>query len=110
MVHMGNMVRRWLQGASVMCTKPKETGPRTGEGKCNRCAASFSPGDSNATAGTPNVTPNSDASAPPAEAVSTRFTIHAQPHQPSECPVIHMLAVGYIYVKLLYKFYPKKHS
>lgn len=30
-----------------------------------------------------------------------------EPHQPSECPTTHMLAVGYIYVKLLYKFCTK---
>lgn len=40
---------------------------QTGEGRWRRAAASFSPGDSNATAGAPNVTPTSDASPPPKE-------------------------------------------
>ena len=51
-------------------------------------AAIFSPGDSIATVGVPNVTPSKEARAPP-----------------SEWPVIQMLASGYRYVRLLYRFY-----
>ena len=50
-------------------------------------AAIFSPGDSIATVGVPNVTPSKEARAPP-----------------SEWPVIQMLASGYRYVRLLYRF------
>ena len=40
---------------------------RTGVGRCRRVAASFSAGASNATTGTPNVAPTSEASEPPRE-------------------------------------------
>ncbi len=40
---------------------------RTGEGRCNRDAANFSAGASNATTGAPNVTPIREASEPPRE-------------------------------------------
>ena len=49
-----------------------------------------SPGDSKATTGAPNVTPMSDARAPP-----------------SECPMTQITESGYICVRLLYKFYSK---
>lgn len=39
----------------------------TGEGRCSRAAARFSPGASNATTGTPKVAPSSDDMAPPKE-------------------------------------------
>jgi len=39
----------------------------TGDGKCNLSEAMRSPGDSNVTTGTPNVTPNNEANAPPSE-------------------------------------------
>ncbi len=71
--------------------RTSETGTngwRTGDGRWSRVAAIFSPGDSMARVGAPNVTPSREASAPP-----------------SEWPVIQMLASGYRYVRLLYKFY-----
>lgn len=65
----------------------------TGVGRCNRPAAIFSPGDSIEMVGAPKVTPSKEASAPP-----------------SEWPVIQMLASGYRYVRLLYKFFePGQH-
>ena len=55
--------------------------------------------------------PSNDASAPPAYPRSTLVpalpSTHDNLDQPSECPMIHMLAVGYIYATLLYKFYAK---
>ena len=53
-----------------------------GRGRCSREAASFSPGDSNATAGNPYVAPNKLASAPP-----------------KECPTSQTLADGYIWTR-----------
>lgn len=50
-----------------------------GSGKWRRAAASFSPGDSKATAGRPYVAPSKLAKAPP-----------------RECPTSHMLDEGYI--------------
>lgn len=49
------------------------------------------PGDSKATAGTPNVDPRRAESAPP-----------------SECPVSQMFASGYKRVRLLYRFWEAK--
>ena len=39
----------------------------TGDGRCNLPEAMRSPGDSNVTTGTPNVTPSNEANAPPSE-------------------------------------------
>ena len=39
----------------------------TGDGKCSLPEAIRSPGDSNVTTGTPNVTPSNEANAPPSE-------------------------------------------
>jgi hypothetical protein len=55
-------------------------------GKCKRVAASRSPGDSNATAGYPNVVPSKDASEPP-----------------REWPTRYMLAMGNIIVTFAIK-------
>ena len=59
-----------------------------GKGRCNREAASFSPGDSNATEGNPYVAPNKLASAPP-----------------KECPTSQTLAEGYIPMRSSMSFY-----
>jgi hypothetical protein len=72
---------------------PTERKMLTGMGRCNLLAAIFSPGDSKATVGEPNVAPRRDARAPP-----------------SEWPMIQMLLVGYIYVRLLYRFYSKRNQ
>lgn len=61
---------------------------RTGVGRCSRLDANLSPGDSIPTAGAPKVTLRSDARAPP-----------------SEWPVTQMLEWGYMYVRLLYRFF-----
>jgi hypothetical protein len=57
---------------------------RTGDGRCKRCAAIRSPGGSNVTTGTPNVTPRRDATEPP-----------------RECPMTHIVASGNMKVMLL---------
>ena len=59
-----------------------------GKGRCRREAASFSPGDSNATAGNPYVAPNKLASAPP-----------------RECPTSQTLAEGYISMRSSMSFW-----
>lgn len=59
-----------------------------GKGRCSREAASFSPGDSNATAGNPYVAPNKLASAPP-----------------KECPTSQTLADGYISMRSSMRFW-----
>lgn len=51
---------------SVMVVETAED-DRTGDGRCSLVEAIFSPGDSNATTGAPNVTPSKEASAPPSE-------------------------------------------
>jgi hypothetical protein len=48
-----------------------------GDGRCNRLAANFSPGDSKVTTGAPNVAPRRLARAPP-----------------RECPIIQMVESG----------------
>src|SRR5947208_710685 len=64
-----------------------DTFERGGTGRCRRCAARRSPGDSKATAGKPNVVPSNEASAPP-----------------RECPTSHTLAFGYMSVRFLTRF------
>ena len=51
--------------SNEQCHKRKET--YTGDGRCNRVAASFSAGPSKATTGTPKVTPISEETEPPNE-------------------------------------------
>lgn len=68
-IDVRHMVSRWLQNG-MWCehsaTNGKDiTEKLTGEGRCRRRAAIFSPGDSNATTGAPNVTPTSAARPPP---------------------------------------------
>lgn len=70
-----------------MSRNTSEANVDTGDGKCNLPEAMRSPGDSNVTTGTPNVTPSNEPNAPP-----------------SEWPMIHMSERGYIYDKLLYRF------
>lgn len=75
MVNMCDVLHlKLVQRVSQVVFMRGEMTPRTGEGKCSRPAAIFSPGDSIATTGTPNVTPSRDARAPP-----------------NECPVIQIL-------------------
>jgi hypothetical protein len=59
-----------------------------GKGRCSREAASFSPGDSNATAGNPYVAPNKLAIAPP-----------------KECPTSQILADGYSWMRSSTRFW-----
>ena len=65
----------------------------TGMGRCRRCAAILAPGASNVTVGAPKVTPRSEERAPP-----------------REWPTNQMLASGYKYVRLLYRFLKNKES
>ena len=61
----------WVEGYEdvhefVVKMRRKRKG-NTGDGRCNLPEAMRSPGDSNVTTGTPNVTPSNEASAPPSE-------------------------------------------
>lgn len=61
----------WVEGYEDVCEFVNKSAPNgnsnTGDGKCSLPEAMRSPGDSNATTGTPNVTPSNEASAPPSE-------------------------------------------
>jgi hypothetical protein len=85
--YVRDVVCRRLYGYTLSEVSAERKGERTGDGRCKRFAAMRSPGGSKATTGVPNVTPKSEASAPP-----------------SEWPIIHISALGYITVILLYKF------
>ena len=77
----------WRCAGSEQDRAYTELGGRTGDGRCKRCAAIRSPGGSNATTGAPNVTPRSEARAPP-----------------SEWPIIQIFAFGYMSAMSLYRF------
>lgn len=73
-----------MTGAAAHHDADADEGREGGMGRCKRFAAMRSPGDSNATAGRPNVDPSNDASAPP-----------------KEWPTSQTLELGYIAVTLL---------
>lgn len=74
--------RELFNGQLIESARGCDGGMGGGRGRCSLDAASLSPGDSNATAGSPYVAPNKLASAPP-----------------KECPTSQILADGYILMR-----------